>query len=51
MYKAVEQLVLLYVSEIQVVTGDILNVQEGFRHWVARRIKGMTDKCGAGREC
>ena len=48
MYKAVTQLVLLYVSEIWVVTGDILKVLEGFRHRAARRIMGMTGKHGPG---
>ena len=50
MYKAVDQLLILYRSEIRVVTGDMLKVLEGFHHRVARRMTGMTATCGAGRE-
>ena len=32
MYKAVTQSVLLYVSDIRVVTGNILKVLEGFHN-------------------
>ena len=45
-----KQLVLLYVSEIWVVTGDILKVWEGFHHQAARRITSMMALRGAGRE-
>ena len=50
MYKAVSQLVLLYVSESWVVKGEILYVLEWFHHWAARRIMRMTATCGAGGE-
>ena len=48
MYKAVAQSVLLYGSEIWVVTGDMLKVLAGFHHQAAQRITGMTEKRGAG---
>ena len=48
MYKTVVQLVLLYVSEIWVVTGYMLNVLEGLHHRASRRIAGMTATCGSG---
>ena len=32
-YKAVTQSVLLYCSEIWLVTGVVLKVLEGFHHW------------------
>ena len=38
MYKAVVQTVLMYGSEIWVVTGDMLTVLEGFHHQVTRLI-------------
>ena len=41
-YKAVVQTVLLYVSEIWVVTEAMLKVIEGFNHLAAIRIVGMT---------
>ena len=50
MYKAVTQSVLLYVSDIRVVTGNILKVLEGFHNQEAMRTKGMTEICGAGGE-
>ena len=50
MYKSVPQPVLLYVSEIWLVTGAILKVLEWFHHWVARRVTGMTAKRVAGEE-
>ena len=50
MYKAVAQSVLLKVSESWVVTGEMLKVLEGFHHWAARRITGMTATREAGRE-
>ena len=50
MYKTVAQSVLLYVSEIWLVTGAILKVLEWFHHWVARRVTGMTAKRVAGEE-
>ena len=50
MYKAVAQSVLLYGSESWVVTGDMLKFLTVFHHRAARRITGMTEKRGAGRE-
>ena len=50
MYKAVAQLVILYGSEIWVVTGDRLKVLTGFHHQAEQRITGMTDKRGAWGE-
>ena len=47
MYKAVDQLVLLYDSENWVVTGEMLNFLEGFQHREARRITGITATHGA----
>ena len=47
-YKSLAQLVLLYVRESWVVTGDMLKVLEGFHHWETQRITGMTAKLGAG---
>ena len=41
---------IMYGSEIWVVTGDILKVLEGFHHRVARRITGMTATRGVGGE-
>ena len=49
-YKAAEQLVLLYGSGRCVVTGDILKVLKGFHHRAVRRITGMTETRGAGRD-
>jgi hypothetical protein len=40
-YKAVVQSVLLYGSETWVVTPAILQVLQGFHHWIARQITGM----------
>ena len=42
LYKAVMQLVLLYVGESWVVRGVILKLLEGLHHRLARRIEGMT---------
>ena len=50
MYKAVSQSVLLYCRKSWVVIGEILKVLEGFHHWVAQYITGMTAKCRAGGE-
>ena len=50
MYKAVAQSVLLYVSKIWVVTGEMLKVLTAFHHRAAQRITGMTAKRRAGRE-
>ena len=47
MYKSVAQSVILYGSDIWVVTGDIFKVLEGFHHRAARRITGLTEKRGA----
>ena len=43
-------MVLLYGSEIWVVTVKMLKVLPEFHHWAARRITGMTEKRGAGGE-
>ena len=48
--KAVVKMVLLYGSKSWVVTGAMLKVIEGFHHFLARRITGMTKKCMKGRE-
>ena len=50
MYKAMAQLLLLYVSESWVVTGEMLKVQTAFHHIAARRITGMIEKRGEGGE-
>ena len=47
MYKAVTQSVLLYGSEIWVVTEYMIQVLGGFHHQVTRHITGMTATCGA----
>ena len=47
MYKSVAQSVILYGSDIWVVTGDFFKVLEGFHHRAARRITGLTEKRGA----
>ena len=44
MYKAVVQAVLLYGSEIWVVTDEMMAVLEGFHHSIGRRIAGMTEQ-------
>ena len=49
MYKAVEQLVIIYGSNIWVVTRYILKVLTAFHHRAERRITGMTKKLGANR--
>ena len=49
-YKAVVQVVILYGSEIWVVTDTIMVVLEGFRHSIPIRIVGMMAQMGAGRE-
>ena len=41
-YNAVVQTVLVYGSEIWMMTGAMLTVLEGFHHWVARQIVGKT---------
>ena len=46
MYNAVVQLLLLYRSDIWVVTGGILKVLEGFRHRAIRWITWMTTTRG-----
>ena len=50
MYKAVAQLVLLYVRDSWVVIGEMLKVLTAFYHRAARQITGMTAKRGAGGE-
>ena len=49
-YKAVDQAVLLYVSESWVVTGAMLKLLEGFHQWAARRITWTTETREAGGE-
>ena len=49
-YKALTQSVILYGSEIWVVTGEMIKVLEGFHHRAARWITGMAETRGAGRE-
>ena len=49
-FKAVEQQVILYGSEILVLTVAIQKVVEGFQHWECRHITGITPTGGAGRE-
>ena len=49
-YKAVVQSMFLYISEVWVVTGEMFKVREGFYHWTARGITGMTKKRGLCRE-
>ena len=49
-YKAVAQSVLLYGSNIWVVTGEMLKVLMAFQNQAAQQITGMTENCGAGGE-
>ena len=49
-YKAMIQSVLLYVSEILVVTGEMLKLLTGFHHQAERRIMGMTEEHRSGGE-
>ena len=42
LYKVVAHMVLLYGSNIWVMTGAMLKVLEGFHHQADRRIVGMT---------
>ena len=42
-YKVVAQSVLLYISEIWVVTGGMIKILEGFHQLAARKITGMTE--------
>ena len=48
LYKAEVKTILLYWSEIWVVTGSMLKVLEGFHHQVAIRIEGKTARCTVG---
>ena len=50
MYKAVVQALLLYGSEIWVMTDAILMVIEEFRHSISRLIEGMSKRKGDGGE-
>ena len=50
-YKAVVQTVLIYGSEIWVVTEDILTVLEGFHHRVARQIVVNTARRSGDGRC
>ena len=45
-YKAVAQSVLLYRSESWLVMGEMLKILEGFHHWAAKSITGMTTTRG-----
>ena len=45
LYKSEAQTVILYGRESWVVREEIMEVLEGFHHWAARRIVGMTDWC------
>ena len=49
-YKVVEQMVVLYASNIWVMTGAMLKVLEGFHHRSDRRIVGMTAQSTDGGE-
>ena len=51
LYKKVVQLVLLYVSESWVMTGDMLKVPEGLHHRLARMIMGMIVRHMTSGEC
>ena len=42
LYKPVAQTVLIYEINSWVVTGAMLKLLEGFHHWSARKILGMT---------
>ena len=44
--KTLVQVVILYRSEIWVMTDEIMTVLEGFHHRIARRIAGMTTRKG-----
>ena len=48
-YKGLAQSVLLYISDIWVVMGDMLKVLEGFHHDTARRITGNDGDMWGGR--
>ena len=50
MHKELAQSVLLYESESCVVTGETLEVLEGFNHQADIQITGMTSKYVADRE-
>ena len=49
-YKAVTHSVLLYSSEIWVVTGKMIKVLEGFHHRAERQITDITETRGLGGE-
>ena len=49
-YKAVLQLVLLYVRKTWVMTGKIIKILMAFHHQVAQRVTGMMAKSGARGE-
>ena len=51
LYKLVVHTVLLYGSEIWVVTGEMLKVLEVFHHWVSRGILGRTAWWTVDGEC
>ena len=44
MYKVVAHRVIIYSSKSWVVMKAMLKMLEGFHHWVARRIAGMSDR-------
>ena len=43
-YKDVVQTVILYRSNVWVITGAMLKLLELFHHWIMRKIKGKTDQ-------
>ena len=48
MQKAAVQVVIMYGSEIWVITDTMMTVMEGFHNSIARRITGITAKRGNG---
>ena len=50
LYKAVMQLVFLYCNGSRVVMGEMLKVQDGFNHRIAKRIVGMMAQRTMGGE-
>ena len=50
MYKALTKLVLLYCSNIWLMTGEMVMILTAFHHQAARQITGTMVKRGAGGE-
>ena len=50
MYNMVVQAVLLYGSKTWVVIDEMVTVPEVFHNRISRRIEGMTERKGVGRE-